>query len=48
MLYINRKTGYRLESDCEVSGGDWEEDKPQPETQPKKTAKKTAKKEDDE
>ena len=29
MIYINKKTGAAVETDCTVSGGDWELQKPQ-------------------
>ena len=29
MIYINKKTGAVVETDCTVSGGDWELQKPQ-------------------
>lgn len=29
MVYINKKTGAVVETDCTVSGGDWEVQKPQ-------------------
>ena len=29
MVYINKKTGAVVETDCTVSGGDWELQKPQ-------------------
>ena len=41
MVYINKKTGAVVETDCTVNGGDWE-----PQEAPKKRAKK--RKEDEE
>lgn len=40
MKYLNSKTGYMLETECEVSGGDWRavqaKTTPPPEEQPPK------------
>lgn len=36
MLYHNTKTGSSIETDCEVSGGDWEEVKDKKQAQQKK------------
>ncbi|NLS85589.1 MAG: hypothetical protein GXZ14_08355 [Ruminococcaceae bacterium] len=30
MVYTNTKTGASFETECEISGGDWQADKPKP------------------